>query len=177
MFKIQTKTDAQLSEKEYAEILALLNASFDNIFGERIFFKQIPHTRFLAKENDTVVGQVGIDYRAMNLGGRLIDVVGIVDLCVSSEYQGKGIGTQLLQTVENQFTEKADFILLFADEHKIYLNNGFQLANNKVTWLGIDEGKTIGILSENMGDCLMYKSIKKGAKWTEDDLDMMGYLY
>jgi len=113
----------------------------------------------------------------MNLGRRLIGVVGIVDLCVADEYQGKGIGTQLLRTVEAQFAEKVDFILLFADEHKVYLNNGFKLADNKVTWLGIDEGKTIGILSENMGDCLMYKSIKKGAVWTEDDLDMMGYLY
>jgi len=141
MLKIETKTDAQLSEKEHTEILTLLNASFDNIFGERIFFKQIPHTRFLAKENDTVIGQVGIDYRAMNLDGRLIDVVGIVDLCVAVEYQRKGIGTQLLQTIENQFKEKADFILLFADEHKVYLNNGFKLSNNKVTWLGIDEGR------------------------------------
>jgi len=177
MFKIETKTDAQLSKKERTEILNLLNASFDNIFPNRIFFKQIPHKRILVKKNDTIVGQVGIDYRAMNLGGRLIDVVGIIDLCVAEEYQGKGIGSKLLQTVENQFKERADFILLFADEHKVYLNNGFKLANNKVTWLGIDGGKTIGILSKNMGDCLMYKSIKKGVEWTEDDLDMMGYLY
>ena len=177
MLKIETKTDAQLSEKEYTEILALLNASFDNIFNNRIFFKQIPHKRILVKKNDIIVGQVGIDYRAMNSGGRLIDVVGIVDLCVAKKYRGNRMGTKLLQAVENQFTEKADFILLFADEHKVYLNNGFKLADNKVTWLGIDEGKTIGILTENMGDCLMYKSIKKGAEWTEEDLDMMGYLY
>jgi len=177
MLKIQTKTDAQLSQKEHTQILSLLNASFDNIFPNRIFFKQIPHERILVKENDTVVGQVGIDYRAMNLGGRLVDVVGIIDLCVADAHRGKGIGTQLLQSVDNQYKAKADFILLFADEHKVYLNNGFQLANNKVTWLGIDEGKTIGVISKNMGDCLMYKPIKQGATWTEDDLDMMGYLY
>jgi len=122
MLKIETKTDVQISEKEYAEILTLLNASFDNIFDNRIFFKQIPHKRFLAKENDIVIGQVSIDYRITSLGEKLIGVVGIIDLCVVSEYQGKGIGTK-------------------------------------------------------MGDCLMYKSIKKGVEWTEDDLDMMGYLY
>ena len=177
MLKIQTKTDAQLSQKEHTQILSLLNASFDNIFPNRIFFKQIPHKRILVKENDTVVGQVGIDYRAMNLGGRLVDVVGIIDLCVASKYQGNRMGSKLLETVEAQFRGRADFILLFADEHKVYLNNGFQLSNNKVTWLGIDEGKTIGVISKNMGDCLMYKPIKQGATWTEDDLDMMGYLY
>jgi len=177
MHKIETTTDTQLSHKEYTEILSLLNTSFDNIFLDRIFFKQTPHKRFFIRENNTIIAQVGVDYRAMNLNGQLIHVIGIIDLCVAKEHRKKGIGTQLLKTVEKQYKEKADFILLFADKHKVYLNNGYKLSNNTVKWLGIDGGKTIGIITENLADCLMYKSIKKGAVWTEGNLDMMGYLY
>ncbi len=177
MVQIEVKSDIDISDSEHEKILSLLNTCFDNIFGERIFFKQAPHLRFLAKENDQIIGQVGIDYRVMNLDGQLIKVIGIIDLCVEEIFRGKGIGSTLLRSVENYYSCKADFILLFADNHQVYFRNDFQLANNKVKWLGIDEGKIVGIIEKRMGDCLMYKPLKANAIWTEGDLDMMGYLY
>jgi len=177
MFKIESKHETELSKQEREELLTILNNSFDGVFGSQIFFKQIPHLRYFVKGNDKIIAHVGIDYRGMNLGGKIIFVVGIIDLCVVPNHRRKGWGSELIKHIENTYKEKADFLLLFADDHRVYLKNGFTLANNQVSWLGIDKGKTLGIISKNLDDCLMYKPLNKDALWSIDSLDMMGYLY
>jgi hypothetical protein len=55
--------DIKLEKK----ISDLLVESFGEIYPkDRIYYKQLPHFRFLAFDKDNLVGQVGLDYRVMN---------------------------------------------------------------------------------------------------------------
>jgi GNAT superfamily N-acetyltransferase len=161
------------------EILNLLIESFpDSYLNERIYYKQIPHFRYLALDNDILIGQVGLDYRVMNLNGVAIKVLGIIDICIKKDYRGKGIGSKLLETVECFSLEhKLDFLLLFADTdiESFYTKNGFKNVRNICKWTKIDEHKTLGIGEQEIKE-LMIKRI--GSKvWKNGNLDMLGYLY
>ncbi len=64
-FQIDRETSMQINE--------LLQTCFSFIDYQGLdYFKQLPHYRILAKENNKLVGHLGIDFRAMNLNGEAI---------------------------------------------------------------------------------------------------------
>ncbi|WP_342599859.1 GNAT family N-acetyltransferase [Psychrobacillus sp. FSL H8-0483] len=173
---IECEIDNELTEN----IQELLTESFQNMYpNNRIYFKQVPHFRFLAfNEEKHLLAQVGLDYRVMNLSGKLIKVLGIIDLCVSRESRTKGIASLLLSEIDKYCVKKdIDFLLLFADNKTLYLKNGYKSVKNKCKWLKIDDrNQTIlGIGYEEISE-LMIKKIGMN-EWTEGDLDFLGYLY
>lgn len=125
--------DIQMEKK----LLDLLVESFPELYPkDRIYYKQMPHFRFLVFENDTLIGQLGLDYRVMNLNGNPIKVLGIIDICTKKDYRCKGIGSKLLEKVECfAKTRKVDFLLLFADEEAFYKRNGFMKVKNICKWV------------------------------------------
>jgi GNAT superfamily N-acetyltransferase len=155
----------------------LLIESFPDVYPhKRIYFKQIPHFRYLAYDQEALIAQVGLDYRVMNLNSSPIKVLGIIDLCVKKKYRGKNVASILLNKID-AFSKihNLDFLLLFADIETVYLRNGFIKAKNICRWLKIDEYKTLGIGEEEIEE-LMIKKI--GCKdWEDGYLDMLGYLY
>lgn len=174
---ITLKNEYELSPKEIEQIKQLLLQCFPTYYAHREYFKQIPHHRLLAKETEQIIGQLAIDYRIIALNDQAIKVWGIIDLCVSPEEQGKGIARQLLQKAETiARNNQLDFMLLFADNPSLYLQHGFQKClDNEITWLKIDEHKTLGIGTEVIPE-LMIKEIGE-KQWTSGKLDMMGFLY
>ncbi len=173
---IECDIDNELTEN----IQELLTECFKDIYpNNRIYFKQVPHFRFLVfNEEKHLLAQVGLDYRVMNLNGKRIKVLGIIDLCVSREYRSKGIASLLLLEIDKYCVKKdIDFLLLFADNKTLYLNNGYKSVKNKCKWLKIDDrNQTIlGIGYEERSD-LMVKNISTN-EWIEGDLDFLGYLY
>ncbi|MFU0824919.1 GNAT family N-acetyltransferase [Clostridium sp.] len=167
--------DIKLEKK----ISDLLVESFGEIYPkDRIYYKQLPHFRFLAFDKDNLVGQVGLDYRVMNLNGVAIKVLGIIDICVKNEYRGKGIGSKLLEVIECFSVEhQMDFLLLFTDVENFYKKNGFVNANVMCKWIKIHEHKIIGIGEEEFKDKgLMIKKVGNKV-WKDGNLDMLGYLY
>lgn len=160
-----------------SKILRLLTESFPGEYPtQRIYYKQIPHLRYVAFDKDMLVAQVGLDYRVMNLNGQMIKVLGIIDLCVSTEYRDKGIGSQLLKIIEGFSKEhEMDFLLLFADKIEVYRKNGYIRVKNTCVWTKIDEGHTLGVGEKEIRE-LMIKRV--GTKdWNDGTLDMLGYLY
>ena len=166
----------EISQKTRADIQSLLTCSFEN-YPSRSYYKQLPHQRLLAWSNEHLVGQIGMDYRMMSLSGIPIRVVGGIDLCVRSSYRLHGIGSELLNRVE-AFASKtnSDFIILFADDDRIYAKHGYQRADNPCRWLKINEHTTIGVAEEPLDDALMYKRIG-ATSWCPGVLDLLGYLY
>lgn len=178
--KIEQVFDYDINDQLRNKLQNLLIESFsDGYPQERIFFKQVPHFRFVAMdEHDQLVGQVGLDYRVMNLNGRPIRVLGVIDLCVSKANRSQGIGTLLLKKIENFCAGKSvDFLLLFADNKKLYSNAGFKSINNQCKWLQIDDENqtTYGIGNERI-DELMIKEVGN-IKWEDGNIDLLGYLY
>jgi len=159
------------------KILNLLTESFPGIYPkDRIYYKQLPHFRYLAFEKDILIGQVGLDYRVMNLNGITINVLGIVDICISEEHRGKGIGSKLLETIKDfSITHKLDFLLLFTDIEALYVKNNFTSVKNRCKWIKIDEHKTLGIGEEVIKELMIKKTGNK--VWKDGYLDMLGYMY
>lgn len=158
-------------------ILNLLIECFPGIYPEdRIYYKQIPHFRYLAFDKNILIGHVALDYRVMNLNGIIIRVLGIVDICIKEEYRGKGIASKLLKTIENfSVAHKLDFLLLFTDIEPFYLKNGFISVNNTCKWTKIDEHKTLGIGEEIIKELMIKQT--GNIVWKDGYLDMLGYMY
>lgn len=172
--------ECEIEDELKVNIQDLLIESFQDVYpNNRTYFKQMPHLRFVAlNEDNQPVAQVGLDYRVMNLGGESIKVLGIIDLCVSRLFQSKGIASLLLAEIDTYCLDKdIDFLLLFADNKSLYEKNGFISVRNKCKWLKIDIIKQTshGLGYEEISE-LMIKKV--GFKdWTEGELDLMGYIY
>jgi len=52
-----------------------------------------------------------------------------------------------------------DFIILFADDDRIYAKHGYQRADNPCRWLRINEHMLLWGVAEPVDDALMYKRI------------------
>ncbi|PRA07297.1 MULTISPECIES: GNAT family N-acetyltransferase [unclassified Paenibacillus] len=171
--------DVDLSEEWSTLLQELLVASFPEVYPkDRLFFKQIPQGRVLAFAPDNqLVGHVGIDYRIMNLNGKPIRVLGIIDLCVSSAIRSQGIASLLISEVERMAKGRVDFVLLFADHEELYSKNGFKTVSNTCKWLKIDHETltTVGVGHQEV-EGLMIKEVGS-MPWSEGELDFLGYLY
>ncbi|WP_299744784.1 GNAT family N-acetyltransferase [uncultured Rossellomorea sp.] len=179
-YQVKQIVDYDIKGKMKAEIQELLNECFgDGYPDDRIYFKQIPHFRYLVhNEDQRLVGHVGVDYRVMKLEGEPINVLGVIDLCVSKGSRSLGIGSQLLFELERFCNGRnIDFLLLFADDPSLYKRNGFQSVSNQCTWMKINDQNqtTRGIGTETINQ-LMIKPIGT-KKWSSGQLDMLGYLY
>jgi predicted acetyltransferase len=178
--KIDMVFDYEIGNDLTSNIQELLSECFQEDYPKnRIYFKQLPHFRFVVfNDKNQLVGQVGIDYRVMNLNGNPIRALGLIDLCVTQNTRSQGIGSMLLLEIE-QFccNRNIDFLLLFADNNTLYLKNGYKSVTNKYKWLKIDH---VSQITRDIGyeviDGLMIKEVGKSG-WSEGDLDFLGYLY
>lgn len=164
------------------QINQLLQASFPYVhYEKRIYFKQLPHYRILAYQKNKIIGQLGIDYRAMLMNNTIIKVWGLIDLCIDADYKRKGIAKCLLNEAlekANANKENIDFIFCVTDVPDFYLKNNFNVAQiNKATWLKIDNHINLGIGNEHITDThFMYKAIGN-KQWQPGSLDWLGYMY
>lgn len=181
LIKIDFVNEFEIKEKVKIELNNLLSICFtDTIYNERTYFKQLPHYRLIMKLDNKVIGQLGIDYRVMNLNGNLIKVFGVIDLAVHPNFQKRGFGINLMKELELiaiKNKQNIDFLFLTTDNPLFYEKIGYIKTINKVDWLKIDQGKNYGLGSEVINDSiLMFKKI--GIKnWKDGELDMLGYWY
>lgn len=154
------------------------NTRFHPFIRIRRYFKQLPHLRLIAYEDQQIIGQFGLDFRVMNMDGTPIHVLGIIDLCVREEVRGRGVGRALMEKVI-AFGEEypIDFLLLFADRPDLYERIGFHTVSNTCTWLQInDENQATRGIGEARFEELMIRQVGD-KRWTDGKLDLLGYLY
>ena len=157
-------------------IVELLEQCFPGVFEGRSFYKQQPHSRILAFNDDQLIAHVALDRRVVNVGGRLLKITGIIDLCVTEPFRGRGIGSDLLQRVEESSQDR-DFIILYADKPNLYASAGFTTLENAMTrWLAIDKLESVGVVERELSDCFMYKTINEKT-WPSGKIDLLGYLF
>ena len=176
---IQQMMEFEIGEALDQQLTELLMKSFEPLYPNRCYFKQLPHLRLIAfNEQQHVIGQVGLDFRVMNMDGKPIHVLGIIDLCVQEDVQGRGVGRELMEKVIALGEEyRIDFLLLFADRRDLYERIGFHAVSNTCTWLQInDENQTTRGIGEASFEELMIRSVGD-KRWTEGKLDLLGYLY
>lgn len=177
MIKIVRKFEFEISSQEHSTITLLRKGCFDSCQRERSYFKQLPHFRYLAVDNNAIVGMVGVDHRMISIDGAAYSIFGIIDLCVAASHRGQGIAAALMMAVESQARlSDIDFLMLMADNHAFYSKFGFELRKNYCAWLRINDFKNYGIAFEKLDQELMSKCLGK-KKWPDGMLDFLGYLF
>ena len=179
--KIDFIEEFQIGENIKIELVELLALCFsETAYRGRTFFKQLPHYRLILTDENKVIGQVAIDYRIMNLNGEIVRVFGVIDLAIYPKRQGEGLGTKLmleLEKISSANQNNIDFLFLVTDKPAFYERLGYKKTKLQVTWLKINQGKNHGLTTEEVNDCdLMFKEVS-GRKWSDGQLDMLGYWY
>ena len=67
------------------------------------------------------------------------------------------------------------FIILFADDDRLYARNGWAGVSNRCSWVKIDEHATLGLATGGMPDGMKVKAVGERA-WPEGDVDLPGRL-
>ncbi|MFB7918166.1 GNAT family N-acetyltransferase [Streptomyces sp. NPDC056061] len=173
--KTETKLEHEIDSSTHVKIQELLGSSFPQ-YPSRTYYKQLPHLRHLVWDHGALVAQVGIDHRMIKNGDTPLRIFGIIDLCVATSTRSRGIASHLLVEIEAAArSSEVDAILLFADDPRVYLANGYQSVANRAKWLMINDHETLGIAEKPVGE-MMVKMLS-GASWGEDVVDLLGYLF
>jgi hypothetical protein len=68
------------------------------------------------------------------------------------------------------------FIILFADDDRLYARNGWTHVSNRCTWVKIDNHTTLGLASRVDPGVMMVKAVGNQA-WPAGDVDLLGHLF
>ncbi len=167
----------EIASETHELINQLLVKSFPGFPSERSYYKLLPQFRYLGWMNENLIAHAGIEHRVINNTGIPVRIFGLIDLCVDPRYRSRRIATKLLQQVDDLgHSSKIDFLILFADDHRLYTENGYCRVENLCRWMMVDEHQILGIAEKTLADCMMVKQI--GARtWQDGTVDLLGYLF
>ena len=169
--------EAEISAARGRQLQSLLQASFPGYPG-RSYFKLPPHFRYLAvTSSGDVVGQMGVELRVIRVGDTVVRTFGVVDLCVAESQRSRGLAGRLLAELTG-FARDCGlaFVVLFADDDRLYVRNGWTRVTNRCSWLRINNHVTLGLAGPEDTGAMMIKAI--GAQdWPEGDVDLLGHLF
>jgi GNAT superfamily N-acetyltransferase len=156
---------------------SLLQASFPG-YPDRIYFKLPPHFRYVAMSGSgDVAAQMGVELRVIRAGGAVLRTFGVVDLCVAEGQRSRGLaGTLLAEVTALARSCGMAFIVLFADDDRLYVRNGWVRVTNRCSWLRINDHVTLGLAGPEDTGAMMVKAIGEEA-WPEDDIDLLGHVF
>ena len=158
------------------QVQALLQACFAG-YPSRSYFKLPPHFRYLAMTGDALAGQMGVELRVIRVGTHVVRTFGISDLCVRESERSRGLAARLLAEVTGLARAcELDFVILFADDDRLYTRNGWARAANPCTWVKIDDHRTLGLAVAEDTKALMVKATGQQA-WPGDDVDLLGHVF
>jgi GNAT superfamily N-acetyltransferase len=168
--------EAEIPADLMRQAQALLQVCFPG-YPSRAYFKLPPHFRYLAMAGGELVGQAGVELRVIRIGSNVLRTFGVVDLCVRGSERSRGLAGQLLAEVtELARSCRMDFVILFADDDRLYTRNGWARAANPCSWLKIDDHTTLGLATAQDTGALMVKKTGQHA-WPEGEVDLLGHLF
>ena len=168
--------EAEIGPDIRQQLQALLQLCFPG-YPSRSYFKLPPHFRYLAMASGALVGQMGVELRVIRVGDEVVRTFGVVDLCVMPGERSHGLAARLLTEV-TEFARSCgmDFVILFADDDRVYIRNGWVRAGNRCTWVKIHEHTTLGLARAADTGALMVKAIGP-RPWPEGEVDLLGHVF
>lgn len=168
--------EAEIGTDIGQQVQALLQMCFPG-YPSRSYFKLPPHFRYLAMAQGALVGQMGVELRVIRVGSEVVRTFGVVDLCVMASERSHGLAARLL-TELTEFARSCgmDFVILFADDDRVYARNGWARAGNRCTWVKIHEHTTLGLARAADTGALMVKATGQRT-WPEGEVDLLGHLF
>jgi GNAT superfamily N-acetyltransferase len=160
------------------ELARLLESCFPDTFSGRTYYKQLPHARLLHRQDGAIVGQLGLDFRIIRVGGVVIRTLGVIDLCVAPGLRLQGRATAMLDRVAAIAEQaRADFQILFADNPVLYLHNGYEAVEPaRMRWVGIENRETHGVIERDLTGILMARPTGDRS-FPPGKIDLLGYLF
>lgn len=175
--RIEKINEYELSSAQTLGISDLFNAVFEGYPEGLIYYNQVPDFRYLAWHENKLSGHVGVQHRKICVGGNILSVFGLVDLCVASDKQLSNVGSSLIQAVEQLAMKNSiEFLVLTSKEDEFYLKNGFHVATNPCRWLVIHNHQSMGVLKRTLNHGLMVKPLQNTI-WPEGEIDFMGHMF
>jgi predicted N-acetyltransferase YhbS len=169
--------EAEIGADLSRQLQTLLQECFPGYPG-RSYFKLPPHFRYLAMTaSGGVAGQMGVEFRVVRVGDAVARTFGIVDLCVRESQRSRGLAGRLLAEVTGlaRSCEMA-FIVLFADDDRLYARNGWVRVANRCSWVRIDEHVTLGLARHTDTGAMMVKALGERV-WPDGEVDLLGHLF
>jgi len=168
--------EAEIGESLRQQVQALLQACFPG-YPSRSYFKLPPHFRYLAMKSGALAAQMGVELRVIRVGSNVVRTFGVVDLCVTMGERSCGLaGRMLAEVTELARACGMDFVILFADDGRLYTRNGWARAGNPCSWVKIHDHATLGLARAADTSALMVKVIGQQA-WPEGEVDLLGHLF
>jgi len=169
--------EAEIGADLSRRLQALLQTCFAG-YPSRSYFKLPPHFRYLAMTSSgDIAAQMGVEFRVVRVGDAVLRIFGIVDLCVTESQRSRGLAGRLLAEV----TELARscgmaFIVLFADDDRLYARNGWARVMNRCSWVQINDHVTLGLARQEDTGAMMIKALGQ-QPWPKGDVDLLGHLF
>lgn len=169
--------EAEISADRSRQLQSLLQASFPGYPG-RSYFKLPPHFRYLAMTGrGEVAAQAGVELRVIRVGDTVVRTFGVVDLCVAPSQRSRGLAGRILAEVTGFAREcELAFIILFADDDRLYARHGWARVTNRCSWVRINSHVTLGLAGPADTGALMVKATGP-SPWPEGDVDLLGHLF
>jgi hypothetical protein len=168
----ETEIGSHLSER----LRGLLQSCFAD-YPDRTYFKLPPHYRYLAEMNGEIEAQMGVEFRMIRNSEHVLRILGVVDLCVMPTNRSRGLATTLLDEV-TRFGQQCEveFIVLFADDDRLYTRNGWTRVDNRCSWTRIKDHRTLGLAENEDSGAMMVKSLTDRT-WPSGEVDLLGHLF
>jgi hypothetical protein len=169
--------EAEIGVDRGKQLQSLLQECFSG-YPDRSYFKLPPHFRYLAVTGSgDVAAQLGVEFRVIRVGDAVVRTFGVVDLCVSDDQRSRGLAGQLLAELTS-FARSCGmaFIVLFADDDRLYATNGWARVTNRCTWVKIHDHVTLGLARQEDPEVMMVKAIGE-QPWPDGDVDLLGHLF
>ncbi len=175
--RVETVAEYNIPSNVHKLINHLLVRSFPDYPLERSYYKLLPQFRYLVWMGENLIAHMGIEHRIITNTSIPVQIFGLIDLCVAPQYRSQKIATTLLQHIEVLGRSSTiDFLVLFADDHRLYTANGYHRVANLCRWMMVDEHQTIGVTEQSLSDCMMVKQIA-AQTWRDGMVDLLGYLF
>ena len=169
--------EAEIGADLSGRLRSLLQACFPG-YPDRSYFKLPPHFRYVAMTGGgDVAAQLGVEFRVIRVGDAVLRTFGVVDLCVTDSERSRGLAARLLADL-TEFAQTCGmaFIVLFADDDRLYTRNGWTRVTNRCSWLRINDHVTLGLAGPEDTGVMMVKATGE-QPWPEDDVDLLGHLF
>jgi len=168
--------EAEIGQDLSRQLQSLLQVCFPG-YPDRSYFKLPPHFRYVAMRSGVVAGQMGVELRVIRVADSVVRTFGVVDLCVGESERSRGVASMLLAEV-TEFARACGmaFVILFADDDRLYARNGWARVRNRCSWVKIDNHTTLGLARQVDPGVMMVKAVGNRA-WPVGDVDLLGHLF
>ncbi|WP_417205827.1 GNAT family N-acetyltransferase [Antarctobacter sp.] len=172
---IEVIAEPNLTPEDEAQIAEILRQSFPTDFGGRSFYQQRPHMRLVWREN-RVLAHMSLFLRAIRVGDRMVDVIGIGDVATAPEARRRGLaGALLTDAVRTAQASGARFAILFGDR-TLYDRAGFVPAANRFRYVRMVGART-GEVVEDSSRFLRVRPLTADRWPDEAFVDFVGHLF